>query len=93
MKTYFDLLNKIKYFSVIYCDSNRLNDINQTYSEEVADMLIQNTYTAIFEILNSYFYNTDFSIPKFGGDEFLIIIDSCDREIISHYLNDIYILK
>ncbi len=119
METYFDLLDKIKYFSgtnfkgvysrpffkhvisncynpetdnfsVIYCDFNRLNDINQAYSEKVGDMLIQNTYSAIYEILNEYFNNTDFSISKFGGDEFLIIIGSCDREMLSGCFNDIY---
>ena len=119
MEAYFDLLNKIKYFSetnfkgvysrpfckhvilnsynsktddfsVIYCDFNRLNDINQTYSEKVGDILIQNTYSVIFEILNNYFYNTDFSISKFGGDEFLIIINSCDKERINECFDIIH---
>lgn len=108
MKTYLELLDKIKYFakskfkgvysrsfakhviinshnpksedfSVIYGDFNRLNEINQKYSEKVGDVLITNTYTTIHEVLHQYFPTCEYSISQVGGDEFLIIVDSCDE--------------
>lgn len=108
MRTYLELLNKIKYFSkskfkgvysrpfckyiiinshnpqskdfsVIYGDFNKLNDINQKYSEKVGDIFLSNTYAVIHENLRLYFPNCEYSISQFGGDEFLIIIDTCDE--------------
>lgn len=108
MKTYLELLNKIKYFSeskfkgvysrpftrhvilnshdpktknfsVIYGDFNRLNDVNQKYSEKVGDILVANTYSTVHKILHQYFPNCEYSISQIGGDEFLIIVDSCDE--------------
>ena len=108
MKTYFELLNKIKYFSeskfkgvysrpftrhvilnshdpktknfsVIYGDFNRLNDVNQKYSEKVGDILVANTYSTVHKILHQYFPNCEYSISQIGGDEFLIIVDSGDE--------------
>ncbi len=108
MKTYLELLNKLKYFSkskfngvysrpfakhviinsynpkfkdfsIIYGDFNKLNEINQKYSEKVGDIFIGNTYTTIHENLHQSFPNCEYSISQIGGDEFLIIIDSCDE--------------
>lgn len=83
---------KTKNFSVVYCDFNKLNDINQKYSEKFADMLINNTYKAIHKYLNEYFPNCDFSISRFGGDEFLIIIDSCDKDLLQNCFENIHTL-
>lgn len=81
---------KTENFSVIYSDFNKLNDINQKYSEKIADIFIANTYTTIHEVLNQFFPNCDFSISQFGGDEFLIIIDSCDKSKIESCLEHIH---
>ena len=83
---------KTKNFSVVYCDFNKLNDINQKYSEKFADMLIDNTYKTIHKYLDEYFPNCDFSISRFGGDEFLIIIDSCDKDLLQNCFENIHTL-
>lgn len=81
---------KTKDFSVVYNDFNKLDEINQKYSEKVGDIFINNTYTVISENLNEYFPNCDFSMSQFGGDEFLIIIDSCDTNKLQECFEHIH---
>lgn len=73
---------KKKSFCIVYCDFDRLNDINTIYSPKVGDKLLANTYSKIHTILEQSLKKADYSISLLGGDEFLILIHSMEREKI-----------
>lgn len=63
-----------KTFSAIMIDLNNFKSINDTFGHDVGDNALQISA----KLLNSCLRTNDF-IGRFGGDEFVIVLDICNR--------------
>ncbi len=82
---YLERLTKYKkQFSLIMLDMDKLKQINDTYGHIAGDDAIR-TVTAI---IKSQIRQKDF-FARYAGDEFMIVIDSCDKYVIKSFLNRI----
>lgn len=73
--------NKSKEYVIISIDLNDLKKINDKFGHLKGDRLIKGTA----EILNKVF--SDYGIVgRLGGDEFIVIMDECDKELIDSLL-------
>lgn len=74
--------NKSEHFSVCFMDLDGFKYINDSYGHSTGDLLLQK----ISDKLNHL------NIYRIGGDEFIIIIDSVNEEIINNVSNEIIYL-
>lgn len=79
------ILNHIRDYScVIMCDVDNFKLINDKYGHLKGDYVLRK----IAQILYNSFRINDY-ICRFGGDEFLIIVDQCDVKIVLERLQSI----
>lgn len=68
-------------FSFVFCDFNKLNKFNKTYSESQANVALENSLEVIIKSIKEHFPDIDFCISRIGGDEFAIIVDSSSIDL------------
>lgn len=73
-----------KQFTLIMFDLDRLKHINDTYGHIVGDEAIVKTTT----LIKSQIRQNDF-FARYAGDEFMIVINTCDKYMIKNLLNRI----
>ena len=79
------VLNYISDFScIVMCDVDNFKLVNDKYGHLKGDYVIKE----ISKILYSNFRKND-CVCRFGGDEFLIVVDQCDMDIILDRLQSI----
>ncbi|MFT3984224.1 MAG: EAL domain-containing protein [Lachnospiraceae bacterium] len=65
-------------------DLNNLKKVNDFYGHEAGDLLIQQ-----FVILLRQCAEKKFFLGRFGGDEFIVIIQNCDESIMLNFLEHV----
>lgn len=79
------ILNYIRDYScVIMCDIDNFKLVNDKYGHLKGDFVIKE----VAKILYNNFRIKD-CVCRFGGDEFLIIVDQCDMEVVLERLQSI----
>ena len=78
------LLDNNILFSLVYIDLNKLKSINDAQGHKKGDEYLLNFVTNISSRLRA-----DDIISRFGGDEFILILNGCTREDAKIRLNDI----
>ncbi|MTQ02883.1 diguanylate cyclase, partial [Turicibacter sanguinis] len=73
--TYKKLLKKQKSFSIIMFDLDNFKKINDTFGHHVGDIVLIKSCKAIQPLLNE-----KCSMFRYGGEEFVIIIEDSSRE-------------
>lgn len=68
------LINKRVCFSLIYIDVDDFKLINDTYGHDEGDIALK----CIAKFLKDYFINIG-KVARIGGDEFIVIVDSCSN--------------
>lgn len=68
-------------FSLIFCDFNKLNAFNKTYSEPQANIALENSLKVIEKCIAETYPQISFSISRIGGDEFAILIDDSSIDV------------
>ena len=80
--------NKPLSLSILYIDLDNFKYYNDTFGHDVGDLILKK----IADLLKSAAGDEGFAV-RFGGDEFLIVLKSCDQSICSsvakNILNDI----
>lgn len=72
--------NSIHPISCIYLDVNGLKAINDRFGHGAGDQLLER----LGEILMKSTENTDYSVSRIGGDEFVILMPQADKEHVQH---------
>lgn len=81
--------NKLKYpVGVVMADINNLKYYNDNYGHKEGDILIR----TIVNNMQRYIRPVDVLI-RLGGDEFLILLQECDKKDSDKIINQIKILK
>ena len=78
------LLDNNILFSLVYIDLNRLKHINDTQGHKKGDEYLSNFVKSISSNLRA-----DDIISRFGGDEFILLLNGCTCEDARTRLNDI----
>lgn len=65
-------------------DLNRLKHVNDTMGHDAGDVMIR----SFTDILRRKIPSTDF-IGRYGGDEFMVVINKCDQSSVEKILTDI----
>lgn len=73
-----------KHFTLIMLDLDKLKDINDTYGHVTGDEAI----VTATSIIKSQIRQNDF-FARYAGDEFMIVLDSCDRYTVRSFLSRI----
>lgn len=68
--------------TVLFVDMDRLKFLNDNYGHEMGDLAISSVAKAIKQSVSEGTY-----VVRMGGDEFLIVLDSTDREYINRLIN------
>ncbi len=85
-----NLINRKKRFSVIMIDLDDFKEINDTYGHTAGDKALIEFAKTITKV----FKDTKSMLARFGGDEFLIIVEGPNKGQLEYYKKDIYnILK
>jgi diguanylate cyclase (GGDEF)-like protein len=72
-------------FSLILLDLNYFKEINDEFGHTVGDDALKDTVS----ILRSCFRQNDF-VARYGGDEFIVILDINNRNMLEEVINRIY---
>lgn len=75
---------KLKVSAVILCDVDDFKSINDIYGHDKGDFVIQ----MVAKILKNSFRNSDY-VCRYGGDEFLILINESEYEFIKQRCEEI----
>lgn len=78
------LIKYRKHFTLIMLDMDKLKTINDTYGHVMGDDAI----VCATSIIKSQIRQKDF-FARYAGDEFMIVIDTCDRYMVKSFLNRI----
>lgn len=65
---------------------SNLKDINNEYGHDVGDLLIQDFCTILGDVGDHYGF-----VSRNGGNEFLVILEECDDEIMTQFISDLYV--
>jgi diguanylate cyclase (GGDEF)-like protein len=69
---------------LVLLDIDDMKSINDTYGHEIGDLVLKKVVEVIYKMIRK-----DDLIIRFGGDEFLIIFDRIDENIVSSIMNRI----
>lgn len=70
-------------YAFIMIDIDHFKDINDSMGHNMGDMAIKSVAYALGRV-----YNNDDIIGRFGGDEFLVFMQRCDKEIVERRINE-----
>jgi diguanylate cyclase (GGDEF)-like protein/PAS domain S-box-containing protein len=73
-----------KRFALLYCDLDRFKLMNDSFGHTTGDILLKEVANRLISIMD---YN--YSVYRQGGDEFIILIEESDKEIISNFASKI----
>ncbi|RRJ82436.1 GGDEF domain-containing protein [Aestuariirhabdus litorea] len=65
-------------FGIIWIDLDLFKEINDQYGHSVGDQALKSVARSIESVLRAYDY-----AARWGGDEFLILIDTCDEALLN----------
>lgn len=70
-----------------FIDIDYFKDINDTYGHDIGDKVITAIASHIKEVIGSYGI-----VGRYGGDEFIVILEDCSPSYIENIIHDISIL-
>ncbi|MCD8502445.1 MAG: GGDEF domain-containing protein [Bacillaceae bacterium] len=81
-------------FSIFYIDIDGFKNVNDSYGHDVGDVLLQQISRRISSLMKDYTHDLDIrsdyqskasSIYRIGGDEFIVLINSNDRDVLANH--------
>lgn len=81
-------------FSIFYIDIDGFKNVNDSYGHDVGDLLLQEISRRITFLMKDHTYDLDIrsdyqykasSIYRIGGDEFILLLNSNDRDDLSNH--------